>query len=198
MNSFFLYLNDQRQYSVGEDARNFVRNAAIKWREMSELQKQPFREKQSELSAEYREKNASYNALLSVEEKAEYLRQLRDKKSQRKKKTLKKMRKETGIPKRNANAFACYLKSCFASRDIHSVQEASEAMKELKQSWSLMFEYQRKPFEDEAALDKQRYDREMKEYVEKLKAEGRVEILPVKYRKQLESEERKRRKSGDA
>lgn len=195
LNAYLLYLQDERPRLSPASAREIVRAAASKWRILPLSEKQPYLDKYKELQTEYQAAVTSYNSLLSKEEKEAFLQDFRERKLKRHKRSLKKQRKESGIPKRNVTAFGFYLSSRYAAVKVNSASEGAELLKEATNEWKKLFSHQKKPYEDQALADKERYQVEMLAYIEKLRSEGRMELAPLKYQKKVKSEERTQKKS---
>lgn len=87
--------------------------------------------------------------------------------SEKKKKTKKKKKKDPNAPKRPVNSFLLY------SRQVRPKVKEDPQYKDLDNTsigkkvgemWKALSVEEKKPFVDEAELDKERYNREMKEY----------------------------------
>lgn len=194
VNAYLLYLKEQ-QRDATQSQTQFVSAAAQRWREMSSTEKEPFIDHQRELALKYRAELESFNSSLSKMDKEAHLEEFRKNKLKRQKRIQKKERLLTDPPKRNASAWAFFIKSRFNSMKIDSTREGANLLKDATALWGGMHEDQKRPFITEAAEDKERYIREMQDYIQRMKDEGKLHLLPGKYQKMADAEKRKASKA---
>ncbi|KAL8589390.1 hypothetical protein ACOMHN_021542 [Nucella lapillus] len=74
-----------------------------------------------------------------------------------------KKTKDVNKPKRSTSAYFYYLAHCreVANKQGRNISRIAEFTKESSAKWREMNETQKKPFDEQAAVDKARYDREM-------------------------------------
>eukprot|EP00745_Piridium_sociabile_P033484 TRINITY_DN57391_c1_g2_i3.p1 TRINITY_DN57391_c1_g2~~TRINITY_DN57391_c1_g2_i3.p1 ORF type:complete len:203 (-),score=78.32 TRINITY_DN57391_c1_g2_i3:1424-2032(-) len=74
--------------------------------------------------------------------------------------------KDVNKPKRSTSAYFYYLAHCreVANKTGKNISRIAEFTKESSAKWREMNEVQKKPFDEQAAKDKERYDREMTAY----------------------------------
>nr|XP_039273497.1 transcription factor A, mitochondrial-like [Styela clava] len=194
LNAFMVFLQEQRPtMKISGKPSETVKFVASKWKEMSETDKKPYKNKQKVLQEQYRAECASYKALLSIEEKKSLLEDFREKKKMKHRKSHKKQVRHSGSPKRNRSAYSIYVSARFSTVKVRTWSEIMELMKDASSTWKTMFTHQKQPYIDEAAKDKERYDKEMEEYIERMKIEEKIHLLPVKYQKQIKIQGRKQR-----
>nr|BAO57220.1 mitochondrial transcription factor a [Polyandrocarpa misakiensis] len=195
INAFVIFMQEQRLAIQPDDNREFMRAAGTRWRELSDAEKQPYREKQLQLQEKYKEELASYKSLLSKEDKLEQLNIFRENRKKRQKRIYKKVVRATDPPKMNRSAFSFYLSSRFSAIPVHSLRDAAELVKDSANSWKTLFSHQKQPFIDQALQDKERYQQEMDMYARRLKEEGKFHLLPVKYQKRMVAQEKRKQRA---
>lgn len=77
-----------------------------------------------------------------------------------------KMEKDPNKPKRSTSAYFYYMASCreIAKKAGRNISKVAEFTKECSEKWRNLSSTDRKPFDEKAAKDKARYDKEMAEY----------------------------------
>lgn len=82
------------------------------------------------------------------------------------KKRKPKKEKDANKPKRSTSAYFYFMASCReqAKKAGRNISKVAEFTKECSEKWRNLSSAQRKPFDEKAAKDKARYDKEMAEY----------------------------------
>eukprot|EP00802_Teleaulax_amphioxeia_P003198 Tamp_03201.p4 GENE.Tamp_03201~~Tamp_03201.p4 ORF type:complete len:156 (-),score=68.43 Tamp_03201:1977-2444(-) len=128
-----------------------------KWKELSAEEKKPFEDKAKKLAAQYKEDKAKYDEENPQEKKR------KGEGSEGKK--SKKAKKDPNAPKGKLSAYMIW---CATERE--KIKEAeptlkqTEIMAKLGQLWRDMSADDKKPWEEKAKADKERFDEETKSY----------------------------------
>jgi len=106
--------------------------------------------------------------------------------------TIKKLRKENVEPKKPLTPYLSYLKTLDRSQfKGQSLGKMQEFVKNAGQSWKELSDEEKKPFVDEYDKAKKQYNEEMNIWAAKMAEEGKSDIVPLRFRSEDASEPKK-------
>jgi hypothetical protein len=142
---------------------------SAEWEKVPDEEKRQLKEKHQEQMALYKKEKAAYDAEHEGEAEAEPRKRIGKKR--------KKTKKDPNAPKRFKNAYMIY-SMAHRPRVMEANKDAKQAdiMKILAANWKALTEEEKKLWEEKAAADKERYNREMAAYEAKKKAQGEKEM----------------------
>jgi hypothetical protein len=135
-----------------------TKRAGALWKQMSDAEKQPFYDMAEKDKARAAEAFAKYEAEREDDGGEE------SKETERKDRR-KKVKKDPNAPKKNSNAFMFFSKTRVPEIKTSDGLSHPNATKQAGAEWHLLTAEQKQPYEQMAAQDKERYTREMANYV---------------------------------
>ncbi|XP_041363233.1 transcription factor A, mitochondrial-like [Gigantopelta aegis] len=176
--SFFLFFKS-KQEEIAQNNPDLriheqAKIAGQLWRELDQKDKDRFHQEGLERFAEYKRQYENYLSNLTPNE----IKEIKEKKRQRRislaKKRKKRELKQLGKPLRSRNAFSLFLRSSKLERGDADVQTF---LKGIVEYWKTMPENEKEIYYHDAALDKERYDKEMAAWEDKMKKLGREDLV---------------------
>ena len=152
--SAYIFFGDKERAKIIKENPNFspteiMTELGKRWKELSEKEKRPYEKEAEKDKARYSEAMKSYEPAERDDDE----------------KQGKRQKKDPNAPKNAKSAYIFFTMKKRAS--IASGSSPTEIMQKLGKMWSAMSEAEKKPYEDSAKKDKERYEREMAKYKRK-------------------------------
>ncbi|KAF5291466.1 hypothetical protein FQR65_LT01778 [Abscondita terminalis] len=180
LTSYFRYLSECRpllkkqhpNWSVVE----ITKKCAQDWKEMDPMVRHKYEDAYHKELEMYNEKHQTFTALLTPEQLETLTKIKHDKQEDKKKRTLKKLQRESDKPKRPVSNFGFFVKEKFGLPE-NKEKKFVDILKTYKEEWSRLTDAQKEKYNNLHKQDKLRYNTEMEKWESKMIKAGKGDIV---------------------
>lgn len=178
--SFILYCQEKRSTKPKTMTQTeFIKAASDSWKHMSENDKQPYVQKYRALMENYKVKMDEFKNDSTDLELEQIQTENQKQKLARQKRRKNKEEKNFNKPKRPLTGYQYYLKTQIPRYIIKSQEQSRKAISCIAADWSKMSDGLKARYNNRVEPDKERYKKDMDEYVKRLIEAKREDLIPA-------------------
>ncbi|KAJ8916820.1 hypothetical protein NQ315_005827 [Exocentrus adspersus] len=177
---FFKFITEHRVKVAREHPTlkptDIVKKLAEDWKSVSAELKEKYNVQYKSECEVYNQKILNFNAKLTSEQREVLGKVAEEKRSDKKKRKIRKIYKETHKPKRPVGPYACYLMEQSRVRNM----PLKDLLASLKDEWANLPEDQKAKYQNQFKEEKKKYEAAMVEWEAKMIKEGKSDLIRVK------------------